>query len=125
MSPQAAVFIAENIGIVLGYLFLALYVVPKATVKLRRTKFGGIGFFVTCAMTHFDQALHTWINPDEAYRHIASEWHMLLIHGAQVVFVWLFVTGLYLEYVRWGPWPTPTTWEQESAKTDQEHRRSV
>ena len=30
--------------------------------------------------------------------------HMLAIDIPQVVFVWMFVTGLYLEVARWGPW---------------------
>lgn len=98
------VFILENVGIVVGYAFLALIVVPKVAISLRRTRIGGIGFFLTCAMTHGDQALHSALEPHEEYGTIAAEWHMLAIHGAQVIFVLMFVSGLYLEFVQWGPW---------------------
>lgn len=97
-------FVLENLAIVTGYAFLALFVVPRVSITLRRTRIGGIGFFLTCATTHLDQALHSAFEADEKYGTIAAEWHMLLVHGAQVLFVIMFVSGLYVEFVEWGPW---------------------
>lgn len=98
------VFVLENLGIVTGYVFLGLCVVPRVAIHLRRTRWGGIGFFLTCGMTHGDQAIHSMLEPHEQYGNISAEWHMLAIHGFQLLFVAMFVSGLYLEFVHWGPW---------------------
>lgn len=100
----AALFIASNIVIVLGYMFLAAVVVPRMTVRLHRTRYGGIVFFLTCAMTHLDMVYHYVFASDEPIGQVYSEWHMLVIHVPQALAVWAFVTGLYLELVKWGPW---------------------
>lgn len=93
------VFIASNLGIMAGYIFVALFVAPHLKVRLLRTKLGGIVFFATCGLTHFELALHAAFFPDEPYREMFTSIHMLLIHTVQVVSVWLFVTGLYREFV--------------------------
>jgi hypothetical protein len=46
---------------------------------------------------------------------------MLAIHIPQAIFVWMFVSGLYLELVKWGPWgidPELEDQEQESEDSD-------
>lgn len=96
-------FIGANIGIFLGYCFLGARVVPKAAARLKRTKIGGVLFFTTCGLTHLELASHLAVQGQISLREFLS-WHMITIHLVQVVSVWLFVTGLYLEYVKWGPW---------------------
>lgn len=103
VDAAGVLFLVENLGIFAGYVFLAAVVVPRVTVRLHRTRVGGILFFFTCGLTHLEQALH-YLYAGEVFRDFATSWHMLLIHTVQVVSVWMFVTGLYLELVRWGPW---------------------
>ncbi len=106
MSTSLFLFVASNLAIVVGYVFLAVYVIPRVTVRLKRTKIGGVGFFLLCGLHHLDNVLHVLLQPNANVRHSMLELHMLLIDVPQAVCVWLFVTGLYVELVRWGPWAT-------------------
>jgi len=96
------IFILSNLVIVGGYVFIGVRVVPAATVRLRRTRIGGIGFFLLCAGTHLHMAWHAFTDPDYAAH--ATTWHVLGIHVVQAAAVWAFVIGLYIEAGRWGPW---------------------
>lgn len=96
-------FVLANLGIVVGYTFLAVAVVPRAAARLRRTKIGGVVFFFTCALTHLELAIHAAFSGGVTLDELLS-WHMAVIHLVQVISVWAFVTGLYIENVRWGPW---------------------
>lgn len=93
---EAAFFVA-NIAIFLGYLFVAVFVMPHFPVKLLKTKIGGVVFFVTCGLTHIEHALHTF-GGGEYERGDLLSWHMLVIHVIQAISVWFFVTGLYEEF---------------------------
>lgn len=104
VDTRGLLFILCNVTIFAGYVFLAAVVVPRATARLWRTRVGGIGFFFTCGLTHLEQALHYLYGNNEVFSRMAVEWHMMAIHLVQAVCVWMFVTGLYLEMVRWGPW---------------------
>jgi hypothetical protein len=97
-------FVASNVGIMLGYIFMAAFVVPRVTARLRRTRIGGVGFFLTCGLHHLENVGHVLFEGEQRVRDVMLSTHMLLIDVPQVVFVWVFVTGLYLEVVRWGPW---------------------
>lgn len=96
------IFVLVNLAITLGYLYLAVRIVPKVRLQLKRTIYGGIGFFVLCAITHLDLAASTLFAPDMTFGEMAGSWPMLLVHAAQAVAVWLFVTGLYVEVGDWG-----------------------
>jgi hypothetical protein len=96
-------FMLTNFGIVSGYIFLGVRVVPKAAMNMTRTKVGGILFFLTCAYTHFELGLHAFFGNGLTLDDMLS-WHMIVNHTIQVFAVWAFVTGLYLEFVKWGPW---------------------
>lgn len=106
-NTAVSLFVASNVVIVLGYMFLALFVVPRVTVHLNRTKIGGVVFFATCGLHHLENIFHVLYQPLEANRDTLTALHMLLIDVPQALAVWLFVSGLYLEVVRWGPWATP------------------
>ena len=104
-------FIFSNLGIVFGYGFIGGFVLPRTTEFVRRlipgvelhmnvTTFAGMVFFLTCALTHLEHALHVTFQPDETVTHVAQEGHMLLVHGAQVVAVWALIIGLLVEFVR-------------------------
>lgn len=97
-------FAFANLAITAGYLYLALMVMPKVTLTMRMTKIGGIGFFLLCGLTHLEMAGHAMLGPDETFGEMARSLHMLVIHLPQSIAVWMFVTGLYIELVRWGPW---------------------
>lgn len=91
-------FTLANMGIFCGYLFIAFVVVPAFDVTRWFTKVGGFFFFVTCGFTHLELASHLWLT-DGLPRSEMTSWHMTAIHTVQVVAVWLFVIGLYVEFV--------------------------
>jgi hypothetical protein len=105
-TTSAWLFVLSNIGITAGYIFLALGVLPRVTVHLTRTKVGGVGFFLLCGLHHLDNVFHYLFQGKQHVEHVFTEWHMIAIDVPQFVCVWLFVTGLYIELVRWGPWRT-------------------
>lgn len=96
---REAVFGASNLGIFLGYVFIAAVVVPCFPVQLIQTKIGGFVFFATCGLTHLELAIHSFVEGALEREDLLS-WHMLTIHGVQVLAVWLFVWGLYQEFVK-------------------------
>jgi hypothetical protein len=106
MNVRLNLFVLANLGITLGYMFLAIFVIPRISVRLTRTKVGGMLFFITCGLHHLDNVFHVLFQPHEEVRNIMLQLHMLLIDVPQVIAVWLFVSGLYVELVRWGPWAT-------------------
>lgn len=101
---KSTLFVLSNVAITLGYVFLAAVVVPRITVRLHRTRWGGIGFFLLCGLHHLDNVFHYLYEPTAEVQHIYVAWHMILVDVPQAVCVWLFVSGLYIEFVRWGPW---------------------
>lgn len=92
-------FGASNLGIALGYAFICFVVVPHFPVRMLQTKLGGGVFFFTCALTHLELAVHSFVRGGLDYDSILS-WHMLAIHTVQVASVWVFVWGLYQEFVK-------------------------
>lgn len=106
LNASGWTFVVSNLGITLGYVFLSAFVVPRVTVHLHRTRWGGIGFFLTCGLHHLDNVYHFLFQGSQRVDHVFVQAHMLLIDVPQVVFVWAFVTGLYVELVKWGPWNT-------------------
>lgn len=99
MSFAHTLFFLSNLGIFFGYLFVAVKVAPNFKISKLYTKIGGIVFFVTCGLTHADLALHAWAQEAITYNDFVSP-HMLGIHFVQVIAVWVFVLGLYNEFVR-------------------------
>ncbi|MEO6159142.1 MAG: hypothetical protein ABIQ39_16110 [Ilumatobacteraceae bacterium] len=115
MSAAGILFVVSNLTITAGYVFLAFAVVPRVTVRLRRTKIGGIGFFLLCGLHHADNVFHYMYQGNETVSRVFAQLHMILIDVPQAIFVWMFVTGLYIELVRWGPWgqlQDETSWDQ-------------
>lgn len=104
LDVRGVLFVLSNIVITLGYVFLAAFVVPRVTVRLQRTKIGGVGFFLLCGLHHLDNVGHYLFQSNLSVGSVYTEFHMLIIDVPQAVCVWLFVTGLYIELVRWGPW---------------------
>ena len=94
---REAAMVAANVGIFLGYVFVAAVVMPAMPVRLLVTKIGGALFFITCGLTHLELAIHSLREPPAAS---LVSWHMLVIHSVQVVAVWLFIAGLYQEFVK-------------------------
>jgi len=84
-----------NIGITAGYIFVAFAVAPHFDLKRQWTIVAGMFFFVTCGLTHLEMAYHALLNS----HHVTLSNFSLVNHTVQVIAVWAFVTGLYLEYV--------------------------
>ncbi len=89
--------IAGDIGIVFGYIYIAIMIAPKLLITNKHTKYGGIGFFIFCALTHMDLVFHAanfgylWSNV-----HLAI---MALICIPQVFAIWVFIAGLNKEFI--------------------------
>lgn len=90
-------FSLANLFITLAYLYLAFRIVPKIRVNLRRTKIGGVGFFLLCAATHTDMWVMALLQPHMTILAMATSWHMNLIHIPQAFAIWMFVSGLFIE----------------------------
>lgn len=117
LNASGWAFVLSNLAITMGYVFLAAVVIPRITVRLHRTRWGGIGFFLLCGLHHLDNVFHFLLQGTDRIDHIFVEWHMLLIDVPQAVCVWAFVTGLYIELVKWGPWAT----QPPGRRYDDEH----
>jgi len=89
-------FAIANIGIFCGYLFISTIVVPNIAVERISTKVGGFFFFLTCGLTHLEQAVHIY---DTGGGNFLTSWHMSAVHLTQVIAVWVFIYGLYYEFV--------------------------
>lgn len=96
-------YVLSNVGITLGYIFLAVAVVPRVRLHLKRTLAGGVGFFVLCGLHHLLGVFDVLFMGHTGMREGMLDIQMLVVDIPQVVAVWLFVTGLYIELVRWGP----------------------
>lgn len=96
MSLALALFIAVNVGIFIGYMTIARYIMPNLNVQYRSTKYGGAVFFATCAATHAELAIHAWTDTPITRDDLTS-WHMMLVHIPQFIAVWVFTYGLAKE----------------------------
>lgn len=90
------IYAISNIGIALGYIFICLVVVPSFPVRLLQTKIGGGFFFLTCGLTHAHLAYHGFVKNSINHRDLFST----INHIVQVFAVWVFIWGLYQEFVR-------------------------
>lgn len=89
------VLAAVNVGIAAAYLVIGGVIIPQ--LRLRRwAGLFAIGFFVTCALTHFDVAFHAVTE----HTHWMIEPHMWAIHVAQLVVDWGFIIAM-------APWRGP------------------
>lgn len=79
-------FAVENWGIFVAYALFAWKVIPLLPLE-RLTAWSGHAFFVLCALTHAENALHTYYGQGEV---MWMEWHQQLIHLLQVIAVWVF-----------------------------------
>lgn len=89
--------IVANLVIVAGYLFIAKEIAPHLGVTKKQTIYGGVAFFVLCAATHAEEALHAF--SEENYWTVNHALGMLVISVLQAFAVWVFIFGLYREFV--------------------------
>lgn len=85
-------FVISNLGIFLGYGFIAAKVMPLLPVR-KITYLAGTGFFFTCGLTHLEHVIHSFLPPETAYLTVHSQ----IIHLTQVVFVWVFAMGFFAD----------------------------
>ena len=86
------IFAALNGTIALAYVTIGLRIVPNLRIRPAGKVFGAL-FFVTCAATHTDLAIHSLTEHPAFFR----EPHMWPIHGTQAVVDWAFI---YLMLIR-------------------------
>ncbi len=102
-SPLLLLFILSNLAITAGYVYLAFAVIPKVKIRLKRTKVGGVGFFLLCGITHLMLALGpVFDNSDVTMAETGASWLMLAVHVPQAICVWLFAGGLFIEIGDYG-----------------------
>lgn len=95
MTYSSIIFIIANLVITAGYLFVALRIAPYFKVTYLYTKIGGIFFFILCGLTHAQMAYYAWTQTHHDY----TSWVSLAIHIPQAIAVWMFVLGLYREFI--------------------------
>lgn len=95
---RLATFVSSNGFIVLGYLFLAFFVVPYMQIRLR-TRWWGAVFFIMCALTHLELMVHGALREPLGLMDGDISYHMVVVHLIQAISVWGFVTNLYKEFV--------------------------
>lgn len=97
MLVREALFALSNVAIFLGYAFVAVFVMPHFPVKLGKTRWGGVVFFLTCGLTHMEHTAHAFGGGSYGRGDLLA-WHMIVIHVVQAISVWFFVSGLYEEF---------------------------
>lgn len=96
------VMFALNMMIALGYVVAATSAVPgynpvlwtKIRVRRTRTQVAGFVFFVSCAVTHVEIAVHALTGITTAD---LVSWHMIAHVVVQLVAVFTFLHGIYSE----------------------------
>ena len=78
-----------QLAISLAYVVLGLRWVPQLRLP-GWASMCGWAFFLTCALTHLDLAIHTVTATDAAF---LTSFHMFVIHGAQAAFDWAFIAA--------------------------------
>lgn len=115
------IYEASNVAIFVGYLFLATYLAPRLDVRYRQTRIGGAVFFLTCGLTHAGLLYSShWLAHESVGGVGGGTVVWTVLHVIQAAAVWLFIGGLYREYlsVRSGHQLIPTVRES----TDQPGR---
>ena len=90
-------WIVTNAGIAVLYYVLALSLYRLLARFMRinwMIRLGAFTFFLTCALTHVEQAYHMNARPTALYFQLCLSDHMLLIHAIQFLGVGLFVIGV-------------------------------
>ncbi len=80
--------VALQASIAVAYVVLGARWVPRLGLPYWAAIFGW-GFFLTCAATHAEMAVHTY--PAPAGAGFLTSPHMLLVHGSQAFFDWAFI----------------------------------
>jgi len=96
MTVMYALF---NLAITAGYIFVGVTVAPSFDLKRNWAKVGGIVFFITCGLTHLEMAFYALSSQVAHSAHLGISFFSFANHFIQVIAVWTFVVGLYLEYV--------------------------
>jgi hypothetical protein len=117
MSVRIALYVGESLLLAIGMFYLGFKVIPGAARNLRRTKWGGILFFTAAGAVNVDVAINALVNRHA--RHYLANWHAIGIRVIAIAGLYTLVTGLYLEYVKWGPW------SRRSAQEDDEIRAEI
>lgn len=100
-----ALFVIFNAVIALSYIITGLYIAGKFSMPLTARentlfKTSATVFFLTCAATHIEHALHAaYHSPYEP-----TSAHMLTIHGLQAVAAPIFVLTFLRGWTRGNGW---------------------
>ncbi len=80
--------VALQASIAVAYVVLGARWVPRLGLPYWAAIFGW-GFFLTCAATHAEMAIHTYQQPSGSG--FLTSPHMLVVHGSQAFFDWAFI----------------------------------
>jgi hypothetical protein len=100
-----ALFVIANAVIALSYIITGIYITGKFYLPLTSRenmafKVSASVFFLMCAMTHIEQALHGATNTPMDY----TAFHMLAIHVLQAVAAPIFVLTFLRGWLRDQEW---------------------
>lgn len=100
----AGLMFALNMMIAIGYIVTSMTAIPgtnpllwtKLRVRRTRTRVAGFLFFVTCAFTHVEIAMHAILRDGFLIDDLTS-FHMFGHMSVQVVALYVFIHGVYTE----------------------------
>ena len=103
MDAEGLMF-ALNMMIALAYLIVSVTAIPganpvlwtKLRVRRTRTRVAGFLFFVTCAFTHIELAVHSLTGEGFLIEDLLS-FHMFAHMVVQVIAVYVFIHGVWYE----------------------------
>ena len=92
------VAVAMNLIIAAAYAAIGIWITPKFQLGpiswgTRIARLSGLIFFLTCALTHVEMALHA---TDTSWQ---TEWHGLSLHVVQAIAGWTFLIAA-VKYLR-------------------------
>ena len=82
-----------NFAIMVGYLVVAVGLLPYLQVRRRWLKVAVVTIFVTCSLTHGEMAVVALLG-----EHITTPF-TVVNHSTQALSVWVAIVGFHLEYV--------------------------
>lgn len=88
-------YVAANVVIIMGYMMLSILVAPVTDFRKWYTKIGALVFFMTCALHHFHNVVHSV--DSLAYRRVELNYEHIVIDILQAIAVWIFIIGLSQE----------------------------
>ena len=87
---------AAGLTLVVGYAFVMIYIAPNFRSTRSLARVGAVFFFMLCALTHLELAVHYMAREPIGMGELESV-HMALMMVPQALAVFMFMSGLHVE----------------------------